>query len=95
MRATILLSILASLAGCFEEPLDTEVCLVAPGDGTCPHADEVDLEDLFSFDWCDVEVEALTGEAELSGDPSSDTGSDEAYCCYPAQANNPAPDCAA
>lgn len=94
MRTALLTTILAGLTGCFEEPIDTEVCLVAGDEGTCPQADEVNLDELFSFDWCSVEVQALTGEGELTGDPWSDTGSDEAYCCYPAQASNADPDCA-
>ncbi len=92
MRTNLLTTILVALAGCNYD--ETEACISAPADGTCPPSEDVDPDDMFSFDWCEVDVKEVSGSGSLEGSPWTDTGSDEAYCCYPVVARDADPGCA-
>jgi len=83
----LLLSILAALSatGCLPEK--TEMCMsVDPEAGTCPASEDVDIDDLSSYE-CDLKARRVIGEGTFY-EGWADTGGygEAASCCYPVQA---------
>ncbi|MCB9759895.1 MAG: ferritin-like domain-containing protein [Alphaproteobacteria bacterium] len=88
MRSPLLLAILSAMGcGSIEE---TTMCLdVADDAATCPAAEDVNVDDLFSTGDCDLVAREVTGAGTLS-EVGWDTGGDLA-CCYPVKAKDTTP----
>lgn len=86
----LLVLILASLAtgcGAIEE---TSMCMgVEPEVDSCPAADTVNPDELFSTADCDQVATRVLGEGEMMGSPFMDTGS--MMCCYPVRSRDTNP----
>lgn len=90
-RPPLLLSILSALAasGCFRE--EATMCVDVEDDvATCPAPADVDVTQMFSGDYCDLEAKQVNGEGSLSS-AFWDSDDSDLICCYPVTAKDTEP----
>jgi hypothetical protein len=94
-RPQLLSTILAALAavGCANE--DTSMCMTISAEAeACPAADDVNPDDLYHEESCDLEAVRVTGEGQQKESSAHvyDTGDGSTnVCCYPVVARDPSP----
>jgi len=87
---TLLLSLLPLLGCDGKLNLNTSEgtgCLAVADSATCPAADDVDPDDLESYN-CGADIVEITGEAEAGSNPTGWGDTANEWCCYPVEESN-------